>query len=232
VIPQQDSLALLTGYDGIFYDTYGEFYSDMQDFHAELPRILKPGGVYSFFNGCESLTLFPPLFIKPPRLQVRVVTHSPFPAALMQAGARQPLLRSESLTTHPFPRSCRLAPDNIFFAGVACQVIQLELQALGLGCEFQECEIKLSGKEWEADSIARKYWHRDSYHIPICRRPAIDAAAAAEAPAAEGEAALEGEGSTQGEGTGEGGAGAGAGAGEKRGPPEGPAGGAAAKAKH
>ena len=67
VMPQQDSLALLTGYDGIFYDTYGEFYSDMQDFHAELPRILKPGGVYSFFNGCESLTLFPPLFIKSPR---------------------------------------------------------------------------------------------------------------------------------------------------------------------
>lgn len=36
---------------GIFFDTYGEYYEDMREFHQHLPRLLKPGGIYSFFNG-------------------------------------------------------------------------------------------------------------------------------------------------------------------------------------
>ena len=32
-------------------DTFGEYYEDMREFHAWLPRLLKPNGVYSFFNG-------------------------------------------------------------------------------------------------------------------------------------------------------------------------------------
>jgi len=38
-------------FDGVFFDTYGEEYDDMRVFHAMLPKILKPGGVYSYFNG-------------------------------------------------------------------------------------------------------------------------------------------------------------------------------------
>ncbi|GAB4839338.1 hypothetical protein Ancab_028865 [Ancistrocladus abbreviatus] len=45
VIPQLDS------YDGIFFDTYGEYYEDLREFHQHLPTLLKPGGIYSFFNG-------------------------------------------------------------------------------------------------------------------------------------------------------------------------------------
>lgn len=36
---------------GIFFDTYGEYYEDMREFHQHLPRLLKPGGIYSYFNG-------------------------------------------------------------------------------------------------------------------------------------------------------------------------------------
>lgn len=96
--------------DGIFFDTYGEHFSDMEDFHRLVPHMLsKPNGVYSFFNG--------------------------------------------------------LAPDNLFFHGVACQCVKLQLQQVGLETEFLPCEIQVNSKEWEG--IRRKYWHdRDTYYLP------------------------------------------------------------------
>jgi protein arginine N-methyltransferase 2 len=71
VVPQL--IAKGRRFDGIFYDTYGEHDADMAEFHAHLPALLRPGGVYSFFNG--------------------------------------------------------MCPNNVFFQGVACQVVELELQA-------------------------------------------------------------------------------------------------------
>nr|GMD99434.1 protein arginine N-methyltransferase 2 [Ipomoea batatas] len=47
----QDVVSQLESYDGIFFDTYGEYYEDMREFHQYLPKLLKPGGIYSFFNG-------------------------------------------------------------------------------------------------------------------------------------------------------------------------------------
>ncbi|KAJ8773300.1 hypothetical protein K2173_028477 [Erythroxylum novogranatense] len=47
----QDVLSQLETYDGIFFDTYGEYYEDLREFHKHLPKLLKPGGIYSFFNG-------------------------------------------------------------------------------------------------------------------------------------------------------------------------------------
>ncbi|KAF3542798.1 hypothetical protein DY000_02005653 [Brassica cretica] len=47
------------GYDGIFFDTYGEYYEDLWEFHQNLPKLLKPDGVYSYFNGfCGSNAFF------------------------------------------------------------------------------------------------------------------------------------------------------------------------------
>lgn len=44
---------------GIFFDTYGEYYEDLREFHQHLPTLLKPGGIYSFFNGlCGSNAFF------------------------------------------------------------------------------------------------------------------------------------------------------------------------------
>ncbi|OVA17069.1 Ankyrin repeat [Macleaya cordata] len=47
----QDVLSQLESYDGIFFDTYGEYYEDLREFHQHLPTLLKPSGIYSFFNG-------------------------------------------------------------------------------------------------------------------------------------------------------------------------------------
>ncbi|KAH7510918.1 hypothetical protein FEM48_ZijujUnG0064800 [Ziziphus jujuba var. spinosa] len=47
----QDILPQLGSYDGIFFDTYGEYYEDLREFHQHLPLLLKPAGIYSFFNG-------------------------------------------------------------------------------------------------------------------------------------------------------------------------------------
>lgn len=47
----EDVAPQLGTYNGIFFDTYAEHYDHMRAFHALLPKILKPGGIYSFFNG-------------------------------------------------------------------------------------------------------------------------------------------------------------------------------------
>lgn len=47
----QDVLDSLTSYDGIFFDTYAEYYDDLREFHSHVPKLLKPNGIYSFFNG-------------------------------------------------------------------------------------------------------------------------------------------------------------------------------------
>lgn len=47
----QDVIPDLEVYDGIFFDTFGEYLDDMKEFHELLPNILDEDGVYSFFNG-------------------------------------------------------------------------------------------------------------------------------------------------------------------------------------
>ena len=55
----QDVLPQLAQYDGIFWDTFGEDYNVAQrDFHEHLPKLLKPGGIYSFFNGLAADNAF------------------------------------------------------------------------------------------------------------------------------------------------------------------------------
>lgn len=54
----QDVVEQLGPFDGVFFDTYGEYAEDMREFHAHLPRLLAPGGVYSFFNGLCPDNLF------------------------------------------------------------------------------------------------------------------------------------------------------------------------------
>lgn len=62
-----------------------------------------------------------------------------------------------------------LAPDNLFFHGVACNVIKLQLDKLGLDTEFLTCQIQIQNinndEIWQG--IRRKYWHnRDVYYLP------------------------------------------------------------------
>jgi type IV protein arginine methyltransferase len=117
----QDVIPMLiregTMVDAIFFDTYGEHFMDMEDFHKIMTHILaKPHGVYSFFNG--------------------------------------------------------LAPDNLFFHGVACQCVKLQLASLGFDTEFASCEIQIHNNNgddvWK--HVRRKYWHgRDTYYLPIVK---------------------------------------------------------------
>ena len=46
-------------FDGIFFDTYGEHWLDMEDFHVYVGQLLeKSQGVYSFFNGLAPDNVF------------------------------------------------------------------------------------------------------------------------------------------------------------------------------
>jgi protein arginine N-methyltransferase 2 len=45
--------------DGIFFDTYGEHFLDLEEFHSQMVHVLsKPNGIYSFFNGLAPDNLF------------------------------------------------------------------------------------------------------------------------------------------------------------------------------
>uniref|UniRef100_A0A7S1IDL9 Protein arginine N-methyltransferase 2 n=1 Tax=Eutreptiella gymnastica TaxID=73025 RepID=A0A7S1IDL9_9EUGL len=106
----QDVIKGLGPFDSIFYDTYAEHFTDMQEFHDLVPQILRPGGTYSFFNG--------------------------------------------------------LCPNNVFFHGVACQGVQLELERLQFEVEFRTVDIDVDEKTWEG--VRRKYWHdRKEYYLPV-----------------------------------------------------------------
>lgn len=54
----QDVLPTLGPFDSIFFDTYGEYFEDMKDLHVQLPSLLRPGGIYSFFNGLAPDNIF------------------------------------------------------------------------------------------------------------------------------------------------------------------------------
>ncbi|KAG1050380.1 hypothetical protein G6F43_007345 [Rhizopus delemar] len=45
-------------FDGIFFDTYGEFYEDLRAFHEYVPNILLEEGVYTWFNGLGATNQF------------------------------------------------------------------------------------------------------------------------------------------------------------------------------
>jgi len=46
-------------FDGVFFDTYGEHWSDMEEFHQMLTQALaRPHGIYSFFNGLSPDNIF------------------------------------------------------------------------------------------------------------------------------------------------------------------------------
>ncbi|KAI8914682.1 S-adenosyl-L-methionine-dependent methyltransferase [Entophlyctis helioformis] len=54
----QDVVDDLATYDGIFFDTFGEYYDDLKEFHQILPNHLRESGVYSFFNGLAGTNPF------------------------------------------------------------------------------------------------------------------------------------------------------------------------------
>lgn len=73
----QDVLPQLGSFDGIFFDTYGEYYEDMREFHQHLHKLLKPGGIYSYFNGlCGSNAFFHVLYCQLVALELENLGYS------------------------------------------------------------------------------------------------------------------------------------------------------------
>ncbi|KAG6543685.1 hypothetical protein Mapa_014869 [Marchantia paleacea] len=67
----QDVIPQLGTYDGIFFDTYGEYYEDLQEFHEFLPQLLRKEGRYSFFNGmCADNAFFHLVYCELVRLEL------------------------------------------------------------------------------------------------------------------------------------------------------------------
>jgi len=54
----QDVLDQLVAYDAIFFDTFGEYYEDLREFHEHVPNLLRQTGIYSFFNGLAATNPF------------------------------------------------------------------------------------------------------------------------------------------------------------------------------
>lgn len=134
----QEVLPILpdSSFDAIFFDTYAEDDAEMHAFHEHLPRLLRPGGVYSFFNG--------------------------------------------------------FCPRNIFLQGVACAVVQLELQALGFTSEFRPVTLPrgaVNGEGWAG--VRRPYFYSETYYLPHCVLGVGGEHAAA--PRGEAEGAADGE---------------------------------------
>ena len=56
-------------------------------------------------------------------------------------------------------------PDNVFFHGVACEIIRLQLAELNLQVEFESVAIDAENDpSW--DEVKRKYWFRKEYFLP------------------------------------------------------------------
>ena len=54
----QDVLPQLGQYDGVFFDTFGEDYEDLREFQNQMIHLLRPGGLYSYFNGLSADNVF------------------------------------------------------------------------------------------------------------------------------------------------------------------------------
>lgn len=59
-----------------------------------------------------------------------------------------------------------MCADNVFFLGVACQVVKEELAKDGFAAEFHRCEVD-SGDDRTWQDMQFKYFQSDSYFIPI-----------------------------------------------------------------
>ena len=66
--------------------------------------------------------------------------------------------------------------------GVACSVVELELQTLGFVSTFEPMDISSPDKQW--DGVRRRYFQADTYYLPHCVFVGKAAAAAAAAETA------------------------------------------------
>jgi protein arginine N-methyltransferase 2 len=61
-----------------------------------------------------------------------------------------------------------MCPFNLFFHGVACELVKTELTALGFRSTFVPLGVDIPDQAKTWDGVTRKYWQRDTYYLPIC----------------------------------------------------------------
>ncbi len=55
----QDVIEQVGIFDAIFFDTFGEFYADLKEFHEHVPNLLRDSdAIYSYFNGLAGTNSF------------------------------------------------------------------------------------------------------------------------------------------------------------------------------
>eukprot|EP00943_MAST-04B_sp_MAST-4B-sp1_P007795 g7795.t1 len=108
----QDVIDKVGTFDSVYFDTFDDV-GHLREFHQHLPKLVRPGGMYSFFNGIS---------------------------------------------------------DNVFFLGVACECIKLELTEMNFSqIEFYPVDIDVSDEEiWKDTSF--RYFNSNQYYLPVCIR--------------------------------------------------------------
>lgn len=116
----QDVIDGLGPFDSVYFDTFDDV-GHLREFHQHLNTLVKPGGMYSFFNGIS---------------------------------------------------------DNIFFLGVACETIKIELERLGFSSDFFPVDIDVSDPAiWKGTSF--RYFESNQYYLPVCIRDKVNVSDAA-----------------------------------------------------
>ena len=176
----QDALPSALGgeqYDAVMFDTFAEGADELFRFHALLPRILAPGGGYSFFNGARAHAI----------------------------GMRRRKTRQEP--THVPPARAGIAAHDRFLHAVYNAAISRNLDDLGLDATYAEVRVgALDEAVWAGTSLRHWRGESDApYDLPIATMrapppppparsperaraecPAAASAAAAPRPTAEG----------------------------------------------
>ncbi|CAI5996999.1 unnamed protein product [Closterium sp. NIES-65] len=154
---------------GIFFDTYGEYYDNLREFHSHLPSLLKPSGLYSFLNG----------------MCIFFDTYGEYYDDLREFHSHLPQLLKPSGLYSFFNGMCG---DNAFFHTVYCHIVALELQQLvELTTQFIPLPVSrcLDGATWAG--VRHKYWQLDAYHLPVCYRDETEEGGEEEKEQQEGE---------------------------------------------
>jgi protein arginine N-methyltransferase 2 len=58
-------------------------------------------------------------------------------------------------------------PENVFFQGVACQLILMELERLGFDAKFVTCDSATHEDSEQWDGIKFRYFEGSAYYLPI-----------------------------------------------------------------
>lgn len=150
-------------YDGIFFDTYGEYYKQLKLFHDLL-------GPHLAYASCSFtlLILLSHSFISF-KIEMMVVYLLRFHYLFFLFSFLSYLhyfISDKLRVDGRYSYFNGLAATNQFFYDVYCALVPLELLELGIQTEFKNIDMVLDEDEWK--TIRQKYWTLSVYKMPMC----------------------------------------------------------------